>query len=449
VQSSKLLARIVGTAVDLFYRRQVISKADAVPRSGPILLVANHHNGLVDPVVVQNTTLQVGGRLVRMLAKSTLFEMPGISVLMRTAQAIPVYRSKDGADTKQNAKTFEAVEQALVQGSAVLIFPEGISHDEPSLQPLKTGAARMALAALESGATDLVVLPLGLSYEDKQTFRSSVAVEVGTAIAVKDFAVPSGSSEEESRAAVKQLTAAIAERLGAITLNLQAWEDLPMLEAVDAIWLLKDPERARRLKSLARAATRLRQADPHSLDSLRERLAAWVARLASLGLKPGDLAEGAIEGRRSPKRVARFVALNLAEVLVKFPPALFGAVFWFVPFWTVHTVYLINKPEPDVGATVKLLASLVFYPLWYVGALLYLAQSLSLPHLLLVALTAPVGGMLTRHFIRRRFEALHKIAIFFKLGLQGQLVTELLAQRDQFCLEFDQLHATNESLKNG
>ena len=68
--------------------------------------------------------------------------------MLKAAGAIPVYRRHDqGVDTSRNAETFEAVDRAFADGEAICIFPEGISHSTGRLEPLRTGAARMAIGA--------------------------------------------------------------------------------------------------------------------------------------------------------------------------------------------------------------------------------------------------------------------------------------------------------------
>ena len=89
------------------------------------------------------------------------------------AGVIPVYRSIDAVTGDHNVSAFATSHTLLRNGAMVAVFPEGISHDEVSLQPLKTGAARIALeAAAAAGAEDLVTVAVGLVYERKARFRS-------------------------------------------------------------------------------------------------------------------------------------------------------------------------------------------------------------------------------------------------------------------------------------
>src|SRR6185369_6011297 len=92
----------------------------------------------------------------------------------------------------------------LEKRGAVLIFPEGKSHNEAALEPLRTGLARLALQARASQEIRGVrILPIGLVFEDKGTPGSGVEVRVGDAI---DMDTWHGTDPVS-------LTAKIAERL--------------------------------------------------------------------------------------------------------------------------------------------------------------------------------------------------------------------------------------------
>ena len=74
---------------------------------------------------------------------------------------------------------------ALASGAAVALFPEGISHSEPSLAPLKTGAARIALGAAPRAGGAFPIVPIGLVFRAKEIFRSEAHASVGA-----DFGKP-------------------------------------------------------------------------------------------------------------------------------------------------------------------------------------------------------------------------------------------------------------------
>lgn len=76
---------------------------ERVPRDGPVLLVANHPNSLLDPMLVA----AAARRPVRFLAKAPLFTDKRVGWLMRAVGAIPVYRrSDDPAQMERNEEMF-------------------------------------------------------------------------------------------------------------------------------------------------------------------------------------------------------------------------------------------------------------------------------------------------------------------------------------------------------
>ena len=108
------LARVSAFATKVYYRFAVAG--GTVPRSGPVLLVANHPNSLLDPAMVA-TAAQ---RPVRFLAKSSLFSDLAVGWLVRGAGAIPVYRQQDDpTQMRRNLEMFRAVHDALASGAAV------------------------------------------------------------------------------------------------------------------------------------------------------------------------------------------------------------------------------------------------------------------------------------------------------------------------------------------
>ena len=138
------------------------------------MFVLNHPNSLVDPIFL----LCLAPRPVCFLAKATLFKVPITGWLVRAAGSIPVERRQDpGADLTKNREMFGRVRTHLSAGGAVALFPEGTSHSDPRLKPMKTGAARIALGV--ASVPPLRIQPVGLFYTAKQAFRSAALVFYG------------------------------------------------------------------------------------------------------------------------------------------------------------------------------------------------------------------------------------------------------------------------------
>ncbi len=210
--------------IHAFFRRVEVHGLDRLPRTGPVIIVANHTNGLVDGLLLMSQL----PRWPRSLAKATLFRILPLRPLLKLTGAIPVYRAEDAkpGETDRaalNDATFAACRQLLREGDVVSIFPEGISHDHESLQPLRTGAARIALtsafdtAPAESATTafaaGLDIVPIGLAYDAKATFRSNAIVTVGDPISVAQWA---GEYASDPRSAVRSCTAAITDGLRSV-----------------------------------------------------------------------------------------------------------------------------------------------------------------------------------------------------------------------------------------
>jgi len=141
----QLIHAIISIALRLFFRRIEAVNVERVPRGGAIIFVLNHPNGLVDPALVFVSL----SRRVSFLAKSTLYDNPIGAFILRAFEILPVYRRIDAdAKTQSNTSTFENCFELLHRERCIAIFPEGISHDQTKLQPIKTGAARIALSAM-------------------------------------------------------------------------------------------------------------------------------------------------------------------------------------------------------------------------------------------------------------------------------------------------------------
>ncbi|HEX5688479.1 MAG TPA: 1-acyl-sn-glycerol-3-phosphate acyltransferase, partial [Roseiflexaceae bacterium] len=121
--------------VKLFYPHIEVDGAENLPNGGPIMFVANHPNGLLDPMV-----LMIGlRRHISFLAKSTFFANPIGRTMMQAFGALPVYRQRDeglaggaaGDRADRNEQTFARCRALLRSGQPMALFPEGTTHSNP------------------------------------------------------------------------------------------------------------------------------------------------------------------------------------------------------------------------------------------------------------------------------------------------------------------------------
>jgi 1-acyl-sn-glycerol-3-phosphate acyltransferase len=412
----RLFRAVAGLALRLFFRlEKPIDPTGALSLEGSVIFVGNHPNGLIDPGLL----LILVKRHVTFLAKEPLFRMPVLGQILRGMDALPVFRKQDGpGDTTKNEGTLTASIDALVQGRAITLFPEGKSHSEPQLAELKTGAARIALEAARKGAA-VKVVPVGMTYDAKNRFQSRVHVEVGPAIAVADFLAVEGHE------AARKLTDAIADSLQRVTLNLEAWEELPLVQTAEALYALSQNVSAgdaERHVAFARGMKVLRDEQPERFERLKVELAAFRRRLDLLAVTPDDLTS-----QYRPLTVARFIVTNLAW-LAALPLALFGVALFVVPYYLPLLAVKAAKPDTDTESTVKVLTLFVLAPFWWALLVALAAWSGGLGFGLFALFAVPPLALFTRYYVERRAAAVRAARTFFVLSSRTRLKEGLLAE---------------------
>lgn len=145
-----LLARGLGLfCFSVLGRREVVG-LEAVPRYGPLLVVANHLSDADPPLLA--TTLP---RTLDLIGKQRLFANPLSRIAMRWLNVHPLDPSGINVDTMRVAL------RLLAQDHALVIFPE--AHRSPD-HTMKQGMAGAAYLALKSQAP---ILPVGITGTEK------------------------------------------------------------------------------------------------------------------------------------------------------------------------------------------------------------------------------------------------------------------------------------------
>jgi glycerol-3-phosphate O-acyltransferase/dihydroxyacetone phosphate acyltransferase len=354
-----LIRWLAEALVRLYYPLRAIDGAERIPADRPVVFVVNHPNGLLDPLLLRVAT----GRPARFLAKSTLFAGPLGRLAMDAFGSIPIYRAHEsgarGQDASRNEESFARCRAELGRGAALALFPEGVSHSDPQLRPLKTGAARIALsaAAEQAGALEVTVVPVGLYYERKARFRSRVLLSVGEPLAVAAL-LPAYRRDE--RATVDQLTDEIRARLDEVVLHAETRELLIGIAQV-ARWTAEADDAGtddlavqnQRARTLMGAYQRLRAREPERVDAIAAEARAYARALRHLGVRDPWALE--IERLRPA-----LVASSLLELLAALPLAVVGALLGWLPYRLAGWVAGRVTKDEDVLSTVKLLGGALF-----------------------------------------------------------------------------------------
>jgi glycerol-3-phosphate O-acyltransferase / dihydroxyacetone phosphate acyltransferase len=403
----RLLHIIFGIGVSLFFRQIEVVNAEKMPKKSGVIFVSNHPNALIDPMLLFVSL----PRNIAFLAKSTIFKIPIIGFLARTIGALPLYRQQDtGADVSKNQETFTLTRELLKKGGAIAIFPEGISHNESQLQPLKTGAARIALGAVSVGenpnSLDLQIVPIGLYYTNKTTFRSEALLRFGEPFAV--FPCELDENGQPPKDKVKELTAKIEESLRVVTLNAESDTKVKVAHIAEEVLTSVTPHKENLGERFELLQKFVAENSTETDDKLEKRLAEYDKKLDKLGIE----SEFLMLAELSKKFVLKEAFLRSWYLFLLAPLALFGIILHF-PAYQIGKIFGYfqdKKGDFDMTSTVKLLSGLVFIPLsWLIlAAVLYFYFGLS------IALISIPFSFLCGYIAIRMLEEIEELRGWFK-----------------------------------
>lgn len=383
-----LVDRLAAFLVRSLYREVDVHTSSAAATDGPAVVVSNHFGGVADALVLFGVLPRRPG----VVARDTIWANRFVGAALDALGAIPVHKRSDGGGGASNDAMFASCHQALIDGGDVLIFPEGVTRNEPSMAPVKTGAARIALGASSAGCEGLVVVPVGIHYENKAALRSRVFVNVGVPISIDDFiaeragasADPVTSDDHES---VNDLNDCIATALHRVAPNYDDWTEQHLLThaAEVTVRALGDEPCATIDRGLRdRLANTLADRSAHDRAVICEKTARYRNDLDAIGYTDAELV-----GRISTGRLVADLFVQLLLGLVILPFAFVGAVINVIPFLVVRLIG--SRPlSPSMMATVKPLAAAGAFGLTWAVVMWFAWRAVGWPGPLLALLLLPV-----------------------------------------------------------
>ena len=147
--------RFVAWVASFFIYRFKVVGDEHIPTEGPAILACNHVS-FVDAVLL----MAASPRPIRFVMDHRIFAVPVLGWMFKLAKAIPIASKSE--DPVAYEKAFEAVQQVLIEGDLLAIFPEGGITKNGALQEFKGGIMKIIERAHAAGMAPPVI-PMALT----------------------------------------------------------------------------------------------------------------------------------------------------------------------------------------------------------------------------------------------------------------------------------------------
>jgi glycerol-3-phosphate O-acyltransferase / dihydroxyacetone phosphate acyltransferase len=308
---------------------------------------------------------------------------------------------------------FAKVHTALAQGSCLAIFPEGGSHDNTDLLPLKVGVALIAFGALEKYDVNVPIVPVGLNYFRGHRFRGRVVVEFGQPIYLDKKLIQ--LYRESKRQASHELLSSVRDGMRSVIVAASDYAELKMIHTARRLYQRPasgittgdKQDLARRFNAAHRILLEREKEKcgvsklPADLADLQKRLEEYQDVLTLWGLKDYQISH--LEQLSFSKMLYSFIHGAVVMTLATIPALILNApVGLAASYWAFTEAKKdlknsrVKLAARDVLLSKKIMFCLVGVPiLWVTYALLLLLFSpLSVRAVLLLFLSCPLFSYL-------------------------------------------------------
>ena len=199
-------------------KKIIVNGKENIPKKGAILFMANHPNGLIDPLIITTNN----PRTNYFLTRAASFKKPLVRWFLNSLNLIPIYRIRDGVNQlNKNKEVFERCFNLLDNQKALMIFPEG-SHDKRrTVRSLSKGFSRIVFGAIERNPKlQIQIIPVGITYQDSSSYPLKVSLNYGTPILANDFYKPNLNNSD-----IKKIKDVISDQLKVLSVHIPLTED--------------------------------------------------------------------------------------------------------------------------------------------------------------------------------------------------------------------------------
>ena len=435
---------LAGTGLSVYFEEIAVHGRKHIPKKGPLMVVVNHPNALMDPLLVSTILKQRIG----FLGKASLFSNKINSwFLSRVLHTIPVNRREDAAEgaVLDNAGSFQAAYEYLGKKGTIVIFPEGTSILEMKLRKLKTGTARMALGfeELNNFSGKLKIMVMAMNYSEAHRFRSKVTINIGKPFSIEVY---KELYKTDPVFAVQKLTGQIRKKLEKNLVLAGDKEQEHFLKQVTRIYrdhLIGTLQLKRNsetefalLKRLGNAITYTNLQNPDAYNSLKEQTAGYLKLLRKHKLHDEVF-------RHNPEGVKfyLFLLIRLLYLIVLAPLCVLGIMANALPFVLPSKLFPLISREIEYKAAIVMTLGLILFPVFYIAEI-YLFHSMistDLWQTILFAFMLPLSGLLVLHYAKvlKVFRGLVKVRKMRRV--ESEVVAELRLMKQNLISDLEQI----------
>lgn len=362
----------------IYFRKIVYLNRQHLTADGPLVVVCNHPNTVVDPLLAVMYTREK----CFLLANYSLFKNPIAGAILRTLFCIPVKRTQDVAagEIRNNDDAFRESREHLTAGRSLFVAPEGTSFTERHVREFKTGAARIILEAESKAnfALNVRVLPIGLTYYDPLKFGSDVVVEVGAPFSAKNW---QQMYAENPLKAAEDFTQFLENQFHTLSIHCADVQEDHFLQKIEAVVQSEKP-----LELIALTSDGVTQSHPVTKQNTEQNTEGVYFRSKQLLSYIQDWKKTDIEGFDVFKNEVETYFLKLEEhglkdvnvkkkstldtltaLFLSIPAFILGTIPNFLPAWFSHNLVKWLKLDSAYDTTVRLLSGVfIFFPiLWW------------------------------------------------------------------------------------
>jgi len=427
------LKQLLKIALFFFFKKIVVTGKENIPDKGPLIIVVNHPNTLMDPLIIMSIVKQQLG----FVGNASIFINKFVNAVFSYFNVIPIYRKKDilPGEKPDNKKTFIKCHEYLGEGKTLLLFPEGSSYYELKLREIKTGVARIALSfeELHNFEGNLKILPISLDYSDSIQFRSMISVTVNTPFSLDTYKQTYLNKEFEG---VLALTEDIRKELAKNIPHTSDKEQEEFLIKAHKFYttyyepmadLHLNPKESLALRSqLSKALNDLNENNSELYQDTENKVYTFNDLLTEEGLSLGFFSDDFL------KKNAFFVCLNyFLQFLLLAPLYIYGLILNYIPYMLPSQIFKAMKLDIEYKTSVEMVSGLIIFPLFYTLEVWLFRNYISTEfwHTFLFLLTIPISGYIAMYYyteIKRFLRVVH----FYFFMKPGQKL-KLMELRDQ------------------